>query len=68
MPGCDYIWNTTVTLQEILDTHEDSSVGLFAEVDLKYTQHLHDIHNAFPLAPEKNWKKSVPQEELCLPL
>ena len=53
MPRCDYIWNSTITLQEILETPEDSSVGFFVEVDLKYPQHLHDIHNGLPLAPEK---------------
>ena len=52
MPRCDYIWNSTVTLQEILETPEDSSVGFFVEVDLKYPQNLHDIHNGLPLAPE----------------
>ena len=31
----------------------DSKKGLILEVDLKYPQKLHDLHNDYPLAPEK---------------
>jgi len=30
----------------------DSSTAFILEVDLKYTESLHDLHNAYPLAPE----------------
>jgi len=30
----------------------DSDTGYFVECDLHYPQHLHDLHNAYPLAPE----------------
>ena len=39
----------------------DSSVGYFVECDLRYPTNLHDIHNAYPLAPEH-----VKNEELML--
>ena len=32
---------------------EDSDVGYILEVDLKYPDDLHNLHNHFPLAPEK---------------
>ncbi|XP_068735762.1 uncharacterized protein [Montipora capricornis] len=32
---------------------EDSTKGLILEVDLAYPKELHDLHNDYPLAPEK---------------
>ena len=32
---------------------EDSGKGFIAEVDLEYPEELHDLHNDYPLAPEK---------------
>ena len=32
---------------------EDSKKGVILEVDLEYSQELHDLHNDYPLAPEK---------------
>ena len=31
---------------------EKSPIGQFLEVDLKYPDELHELHNNFPLAPE----------------
>ena len=53
MPSVDYKWNTSITLQELLDTPTDSPLGYFVEVDFLYPKHLHDAHNGLPLAPEK---------------
>ena len=32
---------------------EDSNKGLILEVDLEYPEELHDLHNDYPLGPEK---------------
>ena len=32
---------------------KNSSTGYILEVDLEYPEKLHDIHNDYPLAPEK---------------
>ena len=42
-----------VDLQEILNTSNDSPVGYVLEVDLHCPDHLHELHNDFPLAPTK---------------
>ena len=32
---------------------EDSPDGYILEIDLEYSDKLHDVHNDYPLAPEK---------------
>ena len=32
---------------------EKNLIGYFLEVDLEYRDELHELHNDFPLAPEK---------------
>jgi hypothetical protein len=32
---------------------DDSEEGFILEVDLDYPPELHDLHNEYPLAPEK---------------
>ena len=46
-----------LTERELLDFNvasvsADSETGYFIECDLHYPEHLHDAHNAYPLAPE----------------
>ena len=36
-----------------MSINEKSEIGYFLEVDLKFPDKLHDLHNDYPLAPEK---------------
>ena len=39
--------------QKLMRIKNNSSTGYVLEADLEYPQELHDIHNDYPLAPEK---------------
>ena len=41
------------TVNKILNKSDNSLNGYFLEVDLNYPEELHDIHNNYPMAPEK---------------
>ena len=53
LPVGEFAFNVEITLNEILNTLNDASVGYFLEVHLYYPVHLHDDHRDFPLAPTK---------------
>ena len=36
-----------------MSINDQSSIGYFLEVDLEYPDELYELHNDFPLAPEK---------------
>ena len=44
-----------------MNIKSNSSTGYILEVDLEYPKKLHDIHNDYPLAPEKI---NIPKEWL----
>ena len=37
----------------MMSVNDQSSIGYFLEVDLEYPDELYELHNDFPLAPEK---------------
>ena len=41
-----------VAVFDVATVSDDSPVGYFIECDLHYPAYLHDLHNAYPLAPE----------------
>ena len=45
--------------QKLINIKSNCSTGYILEVDLKYPQEFPDIHNDYPLAPEKN---NIPKE------
>ena len=38
---------------DVMSVSEKSPIGYFFEVDLEYPDELHELHNYYPLAPEK---------------
>lgn len=49
-----YDFDDTIPYNQLIDSLDaDGDDGYYVECDLHYPQHLHDIHNSYPLAPEK---------------
>lgn len=53
LPLKNFSMDTQVSLDQILQTPEDSQFGYILEVDINYPEYLHDEHEDFPLAPNK---------------
>ena len=55
LPYSEFKWLNKKEISEFcLDCiSENSPVGYILEVDLEYPNELHDLHNDYPLAPEK---------------
>ena len=55
LPTGNFKWMTDKEISKIdLEKYQaDGKKGLILEVDLEYPQELHDIHNDYPVAPEK---------------
>ena len=47
-------WLKNIDKFDMMSISEKSSIGYFLEVELDYPDELHELHNGFPLAPEKN--------------
>ena len=63
LPISNFKWvkNIDKIEQKLMNIKHNSSNGYILEVDLEYPKKLHDIHNAYPLAPEKS---NIPKEWL----
>ena len=46
-------WLKNIDQFDILSINDKSSIGYFLQVDLKYPDELNELHNDFPLGPEK---------------
>ena len=53
LPYGEFEWLKNVDELDIMSINEKSDVGYILEVDLKYPNELHELHNDYPLAPEK---------------
>ena len=50
---------------DVMSISEKSPIGYFLEVDLECPDELHELHNDFPLAPEKLAVSSDMLSKLC---
>ncbi|GFW49822.1 uncharacterized protein TNCV_1884861 [Trichonephila clavipes] len=51
LPTHDFSWTDEDV--NFMNVPDDSEIGYIFEVDLEYPDELHDLHNCYPLAPEK---------------
>ena len=53
LPYGEFRWVKNVDGLDVMSISEKSDTGYFLEVDLDYPDKLHELHNDYPLAPEK---------------
>ena len=53
LPYEEFKWLENVDEFDVNPINEKSEIGYFLEVDLEYSDELHELHNGYPLAPEK---------------
>ena len=53
LPYGEFKWVKNVDELDIMSINEKSYVGYILEVDLKDPDKLHELHNDYPVAPEK---------------
>jgi hypothetical protein len=70
LPTGEFDWLTDQEIAEldITDVADDNEQGYVLEVDLHYPSKLHDLHNDYPLAPEKMKVSSEMLSPYCLEL
>lgn len=63
LPISGFKWVDDVDINTIMNYTEESDIGYILDVYLEYPNELHDLHNDYPLAPEK--LKLGQCEKLC---
>ena len=53
LPYQGFKWLKNVDKFDVMSINEKSPIGYLLEVDLEYPDELHELHNDYPLAPEK---------------
>ena len=53
LPYEGFKWLKNVDKFDVMSINEKSLIGYLLEFDLKYPDELHELHNEYPLAPEK---------------
>ena len=58
-------WLENIDNFDIMSFNDKSPIGYFPEVDPEYPEELHELHNDFPLAPEKRTVSSNMSSKYC---
>ena len=53
LPYEKFEWLKNIDGFDVMSINEKSDIGYILEVDLEYPKELHELHNDYPLAPEK---------------
>ena len=53
LPYKGFKWLKIFDELDAMSINEKSAIGYLSEVDLEYSDKLHELHNDYPLAPEK---------------
>ena len=53
LPYGGFKWLKNIDEFDVMPISEKNPIGYFLEVDLKYSDELHELHNDYPLAREK---------------
>ena len=53
LPYEGFKWLNNVDEFDVMSISEKNPIGYFLDVDLKYPDELHELHNDYPIAPEK---------------
>ena len=65
LPYERFRWLKNVDKFDVISIREKSLIGYFLEVDLKYSDKLHELHNDYPLTPEKLAVSSDMMSKYC---
>ena len=65
LPYEKFEWLENIDKFDVMSTDEKDDIGYILEVDLEYPKELHELHNDYPLAPEKVPVSSDMLSEYC---
>ena len=52
LPYEEFKWLKNINEFDVMSLNGKSPIGYLLEVDLRYPDKLHELHNDYPLAPE----------------
>ena len=65
LPYKEFNWLKNIDEFDVMSISEKSPIGYLLQVDLKYPNELHEVHNDYPLAPQKHAISSDTLSKYC---